>query len=293
MNNFPSIIFPLPGNEQLTQGLIAGRDATVGEMTLRNFPDGETYVRVLCDVADKHVAVVCALHHPDSKLLPLYFLCRLLKDLHAASVTLVAPYLAYMRQDTQFNSGEAVTSQYMASLLSSFVDRLVTIDPHLHRRHTMSEIYNVPCNVIHASKAISDWIRANVPDAVVVGPDEESGERAAQVAQEAGVPYIVLEKVRHGDRDVEVSVPDVDQYRNYTPVLVDDIISTARTMMATVKHLVEAKMKPPVCIGVHAVFAGSAYWDLERSGAGRIITCNTIPHPSNWIDVSGLLAAGM
>jgi ribose-phosphate pyrophosphokinase len=60
--------------------------------------------------------------------------------------------------------------------------------------------------------------------------------------------------VRHGDRDVEVSVPDVDIYKDATPILVDDIISTARTMIETVQHLKKAGMKPPICVGIHAVF---------------------------------------
>ena len=82
----------------------------------------------------------------------------------------------------------------------------------------------------------------------------------------------------------------MDEYKNHTPVLVDDIISTARTMIETVGHLKKAGMKAPVCIGVHAVFAGNAYQDLKKAGA-KVVTCNTIPHESNGIDLSSILAA--
>ncbi len=115
--------------------------------------------------------------------------------------------------------------------------------------------------------------------------------RLADVASRAGTPYVVLTKTRRGDRDVEVSLPDVERWRDRTPILVDDIVSTARTMIATVGHLLRAGMKPPVCIGVHAVSATKAYDDLVASGAARVVTCNTIPHASNEIDVSGALAA--
>jgi ribose-phosphate pyrophosphokinase len=84
-------------------------------------------------------------------------------------------------------------------------------------------------------------------------------------------------------------VPDVVQFKNHTPVLVDDIISTAKTMIVTAKHLSEAGLKPVTCIGVHGLFAGNAYEDLLKAGVGRIITCNTIPHLSNEIDVSNLI----
>jgi len=64
-------------------------------------------------------------------------------------------------------------------------------------------------------------------------PDEESAQWVSEVSRGAGVPYAVLQKIRMGDRDVEVSVPDVQAWRNHTPVLVDDIISTGRTMIET------------------------------------------------------------
>ena len=96
--------------------------------------------------------------------------------------------------------------------------------------------------------------------------------------------------MRHGDRDVEVSVPDVDIYKDATPILVDDIISTARTMIETVQHLKKAGMKPPICVGIHAVFSGNAYQDLLDSGVEKIVTCNTIPHSSNGIDLSDIMA---
>ncbi len=283
------IVFSFSGNELLSESITAGIKGEKGKLEIRQFPDGETYVRVMSDVKDKQIIIVCTLHQPDAKLLPLLFLCNLLRDLKVKSICLVAPYLSYMRQDKQFNPGEAVTSEYFAKLLSSFVDRLITIDPHLHRRVSMKEIYSVPCDVLHASGLISEWVKSNIPDAILIGPDSESEQWVSEVAQNAGVPFIVLHKIRYGDRDVEVSVPQVEKYKNHTPVLVDDIISTARTMIETIGHLNNAGMKPPVCVGVHAVFSGNAFEELKKSGINKIITCNTIPHSSNGIDITALI----
>ena len=103
-------------------------------------------------------------------------------------------------------------------------------------------------------------------------------------------PHTVLEKVRRGDRDVSVSVPQVEPYRDRTPILVDDIISTAKTMIATVTHLRRAAMPPPICIGVHAIFADNAHDDLLAAGAASIVTCNTVAHRSNQIAIDDQLA---
>jgi ribose-phosphate pyrophosphokinase len=91
--------------------------------------------------------------------------------------------------------------------------------------------------------------------------------------------------MRRGDRDVETTLPDVARWRERMPVLVDDIVSTASTMIATIAHLLRAGMASPVCIGVHAVFAGDACAELLAAGANRVVTCNTIAHTSNAIDV--------
>ncbi|MCQ6961071.1 ribose-phosphate pyrophosphokinase [Mucilaginibacter aquariorum] len=284
------IFFALPGNEQLTRSLATKCDAEVGKAEIRLFPDQETYIKIESDVKDKQVMMVCTLNNPDSKLLPLYFLSKTVKDLGAGFTCLVAPYLSYMRQDKQFKPGEAVTSAYFAKLISSFADSLFTIDPHLHRRSSLAEIYTIPTTVLHASSLISGWIKKNVSKPLLVGPDSESTQWVAEVAANAGVPYIILEKIRAGDEDVKVSVPEVQKYADHIPVLVDDIISTARTMVATVAHLRTAGMNKPVCIGVHGIFSNDAYSLLLNSGAAKIVTCNSIPHKSNEINIDRILS---
>jgi len=283
------IVFALPGNEALARGLAAQLSGKLGTAEIRRFPDGESYVRIATPVAGRQVLVVCTLDRPDDKFLPLTFFAATARDLGAARVGLVCPYLGYMRQDKRFRPGEGVTSRYFAASLSRAFDWLVTIDPHLHRLSSLAEIYRVPTHVAHAAPLLSAWIRANVRDPLLIGPDSESAQWVAAVADGAGAPYTVLRKKRLGDRAVRVSpLPAGDRAR--TPVLIDDIVSTAQTMIETVGHLRRARYKPPVCVAVHAIFADGAYESLVRAGAAQIVTCNTVPHPSNAIDVGDLLA---
>ena len=100
---------------------------------------------------------------------------------------------------------------------------------------------------------------------------------------------MILKKTRYSDKDVNVTLGDSTEFEMYTPVLIDDIISTGKTMIETIKKLSEIGAKPPVCIAVHAVFAEGAFEELEASGAKTIITCNTVTHISNGIDLSDLL----
>jgi ribose-phosphate pyrophosphokinase len=280
-----ALLFAYPGNEQLAETLISKAGYELGKLDIHHFPDGESLVRLESDVKGQDIVLLCSLDRPDEKAMSLMFFARTAKELGAKSVGLVAPYLGYMRQDKRFHEGEAITSNIFAAFISEYFDSLITVDPHLHRHKSLREIYSIPTKVIHAADAIAEWIKDNIEKPVLIGPDAESDQWVSEVAQKAGAPYIVLTKTRRGDKDVEITVPDVTKYKDHTPILVDDIISTARTMIATVEHLNKAGMKPPVCIGVHAVFAGNAYDALKSSGVSRIVTCNTIQHPTNAIEL--------
>ncbi|MFT6219742.1 MAG: ribose-phosphate pyrophosphokinase [Lentimonas sp.] len=285
-----TLIFSFPGYEELTKKIQKQLNAGAGDVLVKNFPDGESLVKLNTEVKDKNIILVCGLDNPDQKAMALIFFCDVARELGAKKIGLVAPYLGYMRQDKRFNDGEAITANIFAKFLSKQVDWLITIDPHLHRHKSLDEIYTIPTKAIHADDVISSWIKNNIKKPLLIGPDSESEQWVSKVAKKSGAPFLILTKIRHGDQDVEVSVPDVDKYENHTPVLVDDIISTARTMIETVEHLHRAKMRSPICIGIHAVFANDAYEQLRQSGVRDIVTCNTINHRSNKIDVSEIVA---
>lgn len=284
------LLLAYPGHESLAEPLRRALLADAVAFELRSFPDGETYVRIDSDVQDRTIVILCTLHEPDARVLPLLFMANTLRELGARSVGIVAPYLAYMRQDRRFHPGEALTSTIFAKLLSAHLDWLVTVDPHLHRRASLAEIYSIPTAVAHAAPLLVEWIRANVNAPLVVGPDAESEQWVRAVADAVPCPYVVLEKIRRGDRDVSVSaIPTVERWSDRTPVLVDDIISSARTMTETVQQLRSSGLASPVCVGVHGVFAPQAYEALQAAGAARVVTTNSIAHASNDIDVSRLL----
>lgn len=284
------LVAALPESHALAQRVAVALGAEQARLEIRPFPDEETYLRYDGPVAGKLVVIVCSLDRPNRKFLPLAFAAATARELGASGVGLVAPYLAYMRQDRRFKPGEAVTSTHFARLLSSQIDWLVTVDPHLHRHKSLGDIYTAPVRVAHAAPLISNWIRSEVDRPLLLGPDSESEQWVAAVASASGAPFAVMSKIRRGDRDVEVSLPALDQWRDRTPVLVDDIASTARTMIEGVKRLRAVRMTAPVCVAVHGIFAGDAYDALRNAGAARIVTLNTVPHASNAIDVTPLLA---
>lgn len=284
------ILFAFPQNEKLAQSLSQQLQWDLGEMVWRHFPDGESSIRIDSPVATREVIFVCTLHRPDEKFLPLFFAAKIAKELGATRIGLITPYLAYMRQDQRFQPGEGINSRYFAELLSQVFDWLVTVDPHLHRIDSLDQIYSIRTAVVHAAPLLSEWIRKNVKKPLLIGPDRESEQWVSEVAQGAQAPFVVLEKKRLGDRQVQIELPEsLKSNSTHTLVLVDDIISTGQTMIQTLEQFEGSKKRASVCVGVHAVFSEEAYQNLFKTGT-RVVSCNTVTHPSNEIDLSPLIA---
>ena len=285
-------VFPLPGSERQAAELAALLGAELGVVQTRRFPDGESYVRIESDVAGREALVFCTLARPDEQFLRLVFAARTLRELGAERLTLIAPYLGYMRQDKRFHPGEAVTSTHFAELLSREFDRLITVDPHLHRHRALSEIYRIPAEALHAAALLADWIAREVAMPLIVGPDVESEQWVAGVAARAGAPHVVLRKERRGDREVEITFPDLGAWRGRTPVLVDDIAASGRTLVKAAEGLTQLGFAAPVCAVVHPLFAEDAFARLSAVCA-RVISTDAVNHASNAIPLAPLLAAAL
>ncbi|HIA7952719.1 ribose-phosphate pyrophosphokinase [Legionella pneumophila] len=287
------LLFSLFDSSDIARRLQETLHVDAGEVSLHCFPDKERYVKINSEIKNRSLLVVDSLNQPDEKILPLLFFAKTAKELGAKKIGLIAPYLSYLRQDKRFHQGEAITSRYFAELLSNSFDWLMTIDPHLHRYHSLDDIYSIPTFTLHATTPIATWIKNHVPKPMIIGPDVESEQWVAEIAEKGSFPYVILEKARHGDKEVTISVPTISELKSSTPVLVDDIISTARTMIETVKHLQQAGVKSVVCIGVHALFAEEAYSLLSEMEGVQVVTCNTILHVTNTIDVSDLVEGAL
>ena len=285
-----AVVLAIPGSEEQAIQLGARLDVAVITPEVRRFPDGEIYVRIDCDLRGHDAVLVGSLYPaPAERFMTMAFVAATARDLGARRVGLVAPYLAFMRQDVQFKPGEGVTSTYFAQLVSRTVDWMVTVDPHLHRHASLDELYTIPTEIARAAPSIAAWVSEEVDRPVLIGPDAESVQRVSAVAAHCGAPFVILEKTRRGDRDVSITSPG-GAWAGHTPVVIDDIVSTGKTMIEATRQLVAAGSAAPMCVAIHAVFADSVLDELTSAGAAGIITCDTIVHASNRISVADPIA---
>tara|TARA_R110002110_G_scaffold415856_3_gene658475 strand:- start:54866 stop:55756 length:891 start_codon:yes stop_codon:yes gene_type:complete len=290
--NQKGILANLYADEDLAQNICRYLNIPNQTILQHDFPDQETCIKTDWPCKDQDIYLLTSIEHPNKKILPLTFAAESLRQKGAKSITLVAPYLPYMRQDKAFHPGEGISAYYFAKLVSVFFDGLVTMDPHLHRIKNLSEIYTIPTNVVHAAPAIAAWIAQHIEAPLIIGPDSESEQWVKATANIQNLPFIALDKVRKGDESVEIQMKDLSLWENKTPILIDDIISSGHTIIETCKHLKILGFPSPIVIGIHGVFANNAYKKLKPY-CKNIYTTNTILHESNKIDISESLAIGI
>ncbi len=254
---------------------------------VHHFPDGESLVR-LPESLSGNIIIYISLHHPDAKLVPLGFAASAARSLGAEKVALAAPYLCYMRQDKAFHRGEAVSQRIFGTWLDEWFDMVLTVDAHLHRVKSITEVIRCGVN-ISAAPYMARFLKGDDSKPLLLGPDEESLQWVGQIAGAAGLDFGVAHKERHGDRDVEITLPDVN-VRGRDVMLVDDVLSSGFTIARAAEAVRRKGAARVRCMVTHALFATGAEELLADSGVESVISSDTIPHASNAIFMAPGLA---
>jgi len=256
------------------------------------FPDGETRLR-LPPALPEHVVILRTLNDPNEKLIELLLTAHTARALGARHLTLVAPYLAYMRQDVAFHPGEAISQRIVGRFLADLFNAVITVDPHLHRVATLQEAVPVArAIVLSGASLLSDLIAARRQNPLLVGPDEESAQWVALAASRHGFEHAVCRKVRHGDRSVEVALPDV-AVAGRQVVLLDDVASTGHTLAQAARLLLAAGAASVDVAVTHALFAGNALQLMLDAGVGDVWSTDCIKHPSNSVSMAAPIAEAL
>ena len=256
------------------------------------FPDGESRVTLPPELPER-VALCRSLDQPNDKLVELLLAARTARELGAHHLTLVAPYLCYMRQDIAFHPGEAVSQRIIGGLLAELFDGVYTVDPHLHRIDRLDEaIPTGEAVALSAAPAMAAFLADQTREPLLLGPDGESEQWVRAIAEPAGLDYAVATKERLGDREVRVRLPEAD-FSGREVVLVDDMASTGRTLMAVVRRLYDAGAERVHCLVTHALFGEDVTTGLREAGVDRIWSTDSIAHPSNAVPLAETLAKAL
>lgn len=256
------------------------------------FPDGELRLR-LPSALPAHVVLLRGLHDPNEKLVELLLAASTARTLGAQQITLVAPYLGYMRQDIAFHPGEAVSQRIVGGFLAGLFDAVLTVDPHLHRIARLDEAIAVAHAVsLSAAPLLAELAVARRGRPLLVGPDAESAQWVESAATAFGLDHAVCTKVRRGDHDVDIRLPDAD-FAGRPVVLIDDIASTGRTVALAARQLLAAGAVSVDLAVTHALFAADALEVVRAAGVDEVWSTDCVPHVSNAVSVAPMLAQAL
>ena len=277
-------------HEEPARRLAMALDSSWRPISVRQFPDQESLVRI---APQNGVAVVyCSLDRPNERMVDLLLAASALRDAGAKPTVLVAPYLCYMRQDVAFHPGEAVSQRVVARLLSGAFDRIVTVDPHLHRTHDLNDVFSIPVAQLSAAQLLGAAIASDysAEDVVLVGPDEESRPWVEAAAKATTLPYLVGRKVRIADRTVEIKMENLDSVRGRIAVLIDDVVSTGSTIRKACHLLLDAGATRADLYVTHMLSSVEDTTALYAAGITRIVSTDSVLHPTNRVRLAPLLA---
>lgn len=269
--------------------MLGGRHS---DLLVEKFPDDELRVKFTAKVVKEVILVQSFYSNISDCILETIFAAETARELGARRVILVAPYFPYLRQDMRFHRGEAVSQGIAAGLIEKYFDSVFIIDPHLHRKNSLKEIFRIKSVKLSANRLIADFIKSNIKNPVAIGPDEESYKWARNVAGILGIGSRIMEKKRYSSYHVQVKLNKPVDLRNKSAVIVDDIISTGHTIMEAAKILKKLGAKNVYCICVHGIFVNDALSKLRKAGI-KVVSTNTIPNKAARIDVSGLIALAL
>ena len=271
--------------QRLAQTLACGYEP----LRVHRFPDGESQVTVPTDPAP-HIIICQSLDRPNDKLIELMLAIHTLRQAGVKRISLIAPYLCYMRQDKAFHSGEAISQQIVGRFLAELIDDLITVDAHLHRIHSLQEAIPLDKAInLSAASALGEFLLQQQIQPLLLGPDNESKQWVQQVASVGEFDWAVASKQRLSDIEVNITLPAIN-VENRVVVLVDDVISSGHTVTEVAQQLLTAGAAQVCCLVTHALFAEGALALLQQAGIQTIWSSDSIPHESNVIQLAGMLA---
>ncbi|MGD8323424.1 MAG: ribose-phosphate diphosphokinase [Gammaproteobacteria bacterium] len=287
-----SILLGFPDYREQARALANESGLDYADIDVHRFPDGESRVQLPVSLPG-HVILFTSLDDPNRRLIELELAASTAIRLGAEKLTLVTPYLCYMRQDVAFHPGEAVSQRVVGALLARRFDTVITVDPHLHRTKRLADA--VPARraiALSAAPVIAAWLQSRNDNPLLIGPDEESRQWVSVIAAPGGFEFGVALKTRISDNDVRIELPE-RQYGGRHVVLVDDVASTGHTLAEAARQIADHGAASISVVVSHALFVGDALQRLSRAGVNEICSTDSVAHTSNRLRLATILSRAL
>lgn len=284
----PVVICSGRSNPALAEGIATAFGVDLGELTIKNFSDGEIYVKFEESIRGADLFIVQGTQPPAEHLMELLLLVDAAKRASASRITAVIPYFGYARQDRKDRPRVSIAAKLVADMLSTAgVDRILTMDLHAPQ---IQGFFNIPVDHLYGSALFIEHVnQIGIPNLVVVAPDVGASKRARAYASRLESDLAMIDKRRPRPNEAEV-VNIIGSIAGKNVLLIDDMVDTAGTLVNGAAALKKAGALEIWAAGTHALLSGPAYERIESSEISKLLVTDTIPltRQSEKIEVLGV-----
>jgi ribose-phosphate pyrophosphokinase len=280
-NNNGMKIFSGRANRPLAEGIAKVLKQPLGRVTLEDFPDGETGVRIEEDVRGRDVFVVQPTCTPvNHNLMELLIMLDAFKRASPARITAVLPYYGYARQDRKDKGRVPISAKLVANLITrAGADRVLALDLHAAQ---IQGFFDIPVDHLYAVKELAKHIRSlNIPqdELVVLSPDEGSIKKALDFQKNVGGKLTLVDKRRTSATEIKHGHMIGASVEGKSVVIYDDMISTAGTIVGAVNVAKAHGAKAVYVCATHGVLCGPAIEKLKAAPIDQLAITDSIPLP--------------
>ncbi|MBA2124132.1 phosphoribosylpyrophosphate synthetase [bacterium Unc6] len=276
MDKVELAIFSGSSNHKLTEKICKYLDIQQGNVCITNFPDGETHIKVDEDVRGRDVFIVQSTCTPvNENLVELLIFFDTLKRASARRITAIMPYFGYTRQDRKDRPRVPITAKLVANLITiAGANRVLTVDLHAGQ---IQGFFDIPVDHLFAVNEFVEYFeKQRLKNPVVVSPDVGGIKMARAYAKRLKASLAVVDKQRVNDREIEV-MNILGEVKDRDVVIVDDLVSTAGTLVEAADALKKAGSKTVYAAVTHPVLAGPAIERIRGSSIEKLVVTDTIP----------------
>lgn len=269
-------IFSGTAHPRLAEGIAAYLGEPLGDVDIRRFPDGETFVKIVDNIRGRDVFIVQPIcNTPNEKLMELLIMIDAARRASAARITAVIPYYGYARQDRKDQPRVPITAKLVANLLvASGANRVLTMDLHCQQ---IQGFFDIPVDHLTSAPVLVKTLREkNLHELVVVSPDTGGVKTAYAYSQMLGCGLAIAAKQRKNAQEIE-SIDVVGRVEGCDVVLLDDLITTAGTICGAAQ-LLKAHGAASIRAAVtHALITPEGIERLKRSAVQELIVTDSVP----------------
>ncbi len=271
----PLAIFAGRSNAALARAIAEQYGTRLGELTIKNFSDGELYVKFEESIRGKDVFIIQSTPPPSDNIVELLLLLDAAKRASVYRATAVIPYFGYARQDRKDRPRVSIASKLMANLLTEAgADRILTMDLHAPQ---IQGFFDIPLDHLYASRIFIEYFHRNpIENLVVVAPDVGSLKMARSYAKSLNASLAFVDKRRPKQNVAEV-MNIIGDVKGKNVLLVDDLVDTAGTLTNGAAALKERGAQEIIAACAHPMLSGPGYQRLEDSPIDLLLVTDTIP----------------